>query len=81
MSAAVLEGRVGFDPTTPGLEARDPFADPAPTTCRQSRRPPIGGRSLRTLFTSSRWWGGRRESNPCGLLGRNHLTPQNKANC
>ena len=50
--------------------------------CLKSRGSPVGGRSLRTcVVTLDGGWSGRRGSNPCHLLGRNNLTPPNKANC
>jgi len=42
----------------------------------------MGDRSLRTcVVTLHPGWSGRRESNPCDLLGRNKLTTQGRANC
>jgi hypothetical protein len=55
---------VAFEPTTPGLKVRDPFAEPASTTCLQSRRPPLGGPRVACVVTSNRRWSGRRGSNP-----------------
>ena len=45
----------------------------APIACLESRRPPVGGPRLACVVTSNGRWGGRRESNPRDLLGRQEL--------
>jgi hypothetical protein len=59
-----LEGRVGFEATTPGLKVRSSTAERAPPSCLRSRRPPFGGLRLACVVTSDAGWSGRRESNP-----------------
>jgi len=72
---------MGFEPPTCGSAGRGSTADPAPTTCLKSRRPPFGGPRLACVVTSSPGWSGRRESNPRDLLGRKKVTPQERPNC
>ena len=98
-----LEGRGGFEPTTPGSKVGDPSAELAARRDQglragirhglavdQSRLEHLTGKqatalrrpSLRTCVeTLDGGWSGRRESNPCDLLGRNDITPQGRANC
>jgi hypothetical protein len=70
---APVEGRVGFEPTTPGLKVRDPFDEPGPTTCLKSRRPPFGGPHVASVVTSDGGGAGDGNRTRDNLLGRQEL--------